>query len=282
MIRVVTDSAANLPPSVAREYNVQIVPLIVNIGGTGYREGIELGTEQFYNLLPQASPVPTTSQPSPADFEAVFSRVLAAGDEVVAVTLSSELSGTYNSAVQAAVALGEHAPITIVDSRSVSAGEALMVAAAARAAKAGHSRAEITEMLGPMVDETLLIFTLETLEYLKRGGRIGGARAFLGSILRVQPVILIKDGRVEAGDRARNRRRAIERLVEMPRDRFGTQPVWAGVADAVAESDRDVLLRELQRNLNIEYLLQCEVGPVLGAHAGPGALGVAAVPAPKI
>ncbi|HBY94465.1 MAG TPA: DegV family protein, partial [Chloroflexi bacterium] len=220
MIRVVTDSAANLPPSVAREYNVQIVPLIVNIGGTGYREGIELGTEQFYNLLPQASPVPTTSQPSPADFEAVFSRVLAAGDEVVAVTLSSELSGTYNSAVQAAVALGEHAPITIVDSRSVSAGEALMVAAAARAAIAGHSRAEITEMLGPMVDETLLIFTLETLEYLKRGGRIGGARAFLGSILRVQPVILIKDGRVEAGDRARNRRRAIERLVEMPRDRF--------------------------------------------------------------
>lgn len=282
MIRVVTDSAANLPPSVAREHDVQVVPLIVNIAGTGYREGVELGTEQFYNLLPQATPPPTTSQPTPADFEAVFSEILAAGDEVIAVVLSSELSGTYNSAIQAAAALGPDAPISIVDSRSVSAGEALMVAAAARAARAGQPRGAIVEMLGRMVDETLLIFTLETLEYLKRGGRIGGARAFLGSILRIQPVIVIKDGRVEAGDRARNRRRAIERLVEMQRDRFETRPVWAGVAHAVAEADRDVLVREIQNALNIEYLLQCEVGPVLGTHAGPGALGVACVPAPQM
>lgn len=282
MIRIVTDSGANLPPAVAREFDIQVVPLVVNIGGTGYREGIELGAEQFYNLLPQASPLPTTSQPTPADFEAVFSKIVAAGDEVVAVTLSSELSGTYNSAVQAVAAIGDDVPISVVDSRSISVGEGLMAVASARAAQAGRSRAQIVEMVRRMVDETLLILTLETLEYLKRGGRIGGARAFLGSILRIKPVIVIKDGRLEAGDRARNRRRAIERLVEMERDRFGTQPVWVGVAHAVAEEDRDVLVRQLQQTLNIEYLLQSEVGPVVGAHAGPGALGVAVVPAPDI
>lgn len=281
MIRIVTDSAANLPPAVAREYGVHVVPLNVIIGEKTFREGVDLGAEEFYRLLPEASPPPTTSQPSPVDFEQVYREILDAGDEILAVTLSSALSGTYNSAVQGANLIGEEAPISIVDTKSVSAGEALMVIAAAQAARAGRPRAEIVRMIEQMAEEMLLIFTLETLEYLKRGGRIGGARAFLGSILRVKPVILIKDGRVEAGDRVRNRRRAIERLVEMERDRFGQQPVWAAIAHAVAD-DKDVLAKEIEQALNVQYLLECEVGPVVGAHAGPGTVGVAVVPAPQI
>lgn len=281
MIRIVTDSAANLPPAVAREYGVHVVPLNVIIGEKTFREGVDLGAEEFYRLLPEASPPPTTSQPSPVDFEQVYREILDAGDEILTVTLSSALSGTYNSAVQGANLIGEEAPISIVDTKSVSAGEALMVIAAAQAARAGRPRAEIVRMIEQMAEEMLLIFTLETLEYLKRGGRIGGARAFLGSILRVKPVILIKDGRVEAGDRVRNRRRAIERLVEMERDRFGQQPVWAAIAHAVAD-DKDVLAKEIEQALNVQYLLECEVGPVVGAHAGPGTVGVAVVPAPQI
>lgn len=282
MIRVVTDSGANLPQAVVREYDIEVVPLVVNIAGTGYREGIDLGPEQFYTLLQQVSTTPTTSQPAPADFAAAYRKVVDAGDEVVALTLSSKLSGTHNSAVQAVQLLDGEPPVSVVDTKSVSVAEGLMAVAAARAARAGRTRAEIVEMVDRMANESLLAFSLETLEYLKRGGRIGGARAFLGSILRIQPVIVIKDGLVEAADRARNRRRAIERLVEMQKDRFGSQPVWAGVAHAVSEADAAILLSQARQALNIEYLIETEIGPVVGAHGGPGALGIVAVPAPGV
>lgn len=282
MIRVVTDSGANLSPDLLRAEGILAVPLNIHMGSSSFKEGVDLSSEAFYQKLPTASPAPTTSQPSPAEYEEVYRRFLDQGDEVIVVTLSSKLSGTYNSAIQGRQLLGGDPSVSVVDSLSASAGEGMMAIAAARAARAGRSRAEIVAMLEQMVRETYLAFTLDTLEYLRRGGRIGGAQAFLGSILRVKPVIILKDGKVEAGDRARSRRRAIERLVEMAGDRYGDQPVWLGVAHAVAEEDMNQLEAEARRALNVVESVRCEIGPVVGTHTGPGTLGLAAVPAPSI
>ncbi len=279
MVKLVTDSAANLPVPVARQFGVTVVPLTVVFGEDSYREGIEITDEQFYNLLKTSSQLPRTSQPSPNDFADVFRRLLEAGHQVLCITLSKDLSGTYNSAIQAA-ALFEGAPITVVDSRYVSAGEALIVIAAARAVEAGANREQVAAFVEGLIPQVLLLFTLDTLEYLKRGGRIGGASAFLGTMLRIKPVLQIRDGRVEPFDRVRRRQRALERMVEAAVDRFGQQAVWVGLAHAEAEEDFQRLRDLLKQRLNVEYMLETKVGPVVGTHGGPGVIGMAVMPAP--
>ncbi len=280
MVKLVTDSAANLPAPLAGQLGIVVVPLTVIFGEDSYREGIEITDEQFYNLLQTSQELPRTSQPSPNDFAAVFRRLLDAGHEVLCITLSKDLSGTYNSAVQAA-AMFEGAPLTVVDSRYVSAGEALLVVAAARAIEAGANREQAAALVETLSPRVLLLFTLDTLEYLKRGGRIGGASAFLGTMLRIKPVLQIRDGRVEPFDRVRRRQRALERMAEAAADRFGGQPVWVGLAHAEAEEDFHLLRDLLKQRLNVEYMLETKVGPVVGTHGGPGVIGMAVMPAPN-
>lgn len=279
MIRIVTDSAANLSPDVAKQYNIPIVPLKVQFGTTTYREGIDLSQDEFFVRLAQANPLPTTSQPSPAEFEDVFRDIVQEGDEVIAVTISSKLSGTYNSARNGALALGANAPISVVDSLSASGGTGLLVLAAAKLAEAGWSRDKIVEQVQKLADQILLVLTLDTLEYLKKGGRIGGAQAFLGGLLRVKPVILLKDGVIEAAGRARSRGKAIDQLVQMEVERFGTQPVWVSLAQAQAD-DISILERQANDSLSIQQLLRADIGPVVATHTGPGVLGIAAMPVP--
>ncbi len=280
MIRIVTDSAANLPPHIAQQYNVTVVPLYVQVGNDTYREGINLSQGEFFTRLPNANPLPTTSQPSPADFEDVYRSIVEAGDEIVSVHISSKLSGTNNSARNAANALDD-APISVVDTLSASVGEALMVMAAARMAQAGKSRQEIVSKIEALANQTLLVLTLDTLEYLRKGGRIGGAAAFLGGLLRVKPVIYIKDGKLEPGERARSRRKAIEQMVQMEVERFGNQPVWLSVGQANAP-DLDDLETQARARLNVQESIRCEIGPVVATHTGPGALGIAVLPAVEI
>ncbi len=280
MIRLVTDSAANLPPDLATQYNVTIVPLRVQIGANSYREGIDLSQEEFFRQLPNANPLPTTSQPTPMDFEEIFQEILGAGDEVLTVTLSSRLSGTYNSAHNALQTLGA-ARISVVDSKSASVGVSLLVLAAARMVAAGRARQHIVAELERLADELLLVLTLDTLEYLKRGGRIGGAAAFLGGLLRVKPVLFLKDGVIEPGERARSRSKAITQLIEMEAARFGNQPVWVGVAQAMAD-DVDQLETLARQKLNVQEMIRSNIGPVVATHTGPGTLGLAVMPAPKM
>ncbi len=280
MIHIVTDSGANLPSAIAEAHNIKVVPLKVNMGSTSYQEGVDLSNEQFFQQLPTANPMPTTSQPSPADFEEVYAERLTMGADIVSVHLSSKLSGTYNSARTAAMTLGS-GRISVIDSKSASVGVSLLVLAAARMAQAGRSRQEIVLHLERMADEMLLVLTLDTLEYLRRGGRIGGARAFLGGLLKVKPVILLKNGVIEAGERARSRRKAIDQLIQMEADRFGKQPVWVGVAQAMADdvAELEALARE---RLNVQELIRSDIGPVVATHTGPGTLGLAVVPAPTL
>lgn len=281
MIRIVTDSGANLPTSVVRQFDLAVVPLYVNIGDETYREGEDVSSEQFYELLQTGDVMPTTSQPSPQDFIDVYAPIVDAGDEIISIHLSSELSGTYNSAMQATASL-EGAPIAVVDTRLASVAEALLVVAAARAVQAGHSRGKVTALLEYLQRRTSLLFVLDTLEYLKRGGRIGGARAFIGTMLRIKPILQIQDGIVQPLDRVRSRQRALDRLTEVVHDRHAGQAVWVGVAHAEARDEAESLMATSRQQLDVAYELTSTIGPVVGTHAGPGTVGIAVMPAPEI
>lgn len=280
MIRLVTDSASNVPDEIRQQYNIEVVPLKVMFGSESYREGEEISVAQFLERLPKADPMPTTSQPSPHDFELVFQEILDAGDEVLCIVLSSKLSGTYNSARNAMLSF-EDAPISIVDSLSISGGASMLLKVAGEMVKTGHSREEIVTEVNRLSEDLQLIITLDTLEYLKRGGRIGGAQAFIGGLLKVKPTIIVENGELVPGERARSRRKALRAIVDRQVDKFGDQPVWAAIAQAQAEdsAELEALLRE---RLDVRVLVQSDIGPVILTHTGPAVIGAAVMKVPNI
>ena len=200
MIRIITDSTCEAPDALLKHPAVSVLPLSVVFGQTSLRDGIDITREQFWQRLPAADPLPTTSQATPGDFLALFTQFTAAGDEVIAVTLSAKLSGTYDSAISARNSLPGNAPIDVIDSRTISVGLGLMLQEAVAMVEAGASRDEIVAQLVRMREKVHLIFVLETLEYLQRGGRIGKAQALMGTLLKFKPLLAIDGRRGPAGD----------------------------------------------------------------------------------
>lgn len=276
MTRIVTDSTANLSSDLLQQHNITVVPLRLQMGGKDYRDG-EITQDEFFRRLPTTNPLPTTSQPTPLDFEEVYDQILAQGEDILSLHLSSDLSGTHNSARIAATNKGLDR-ISVVDSRTISGGLALAILAAAELLKAGKSRTDVAAEVERLAKDIQLFLTLDTLEYLKRGGRIGGAAALVGGLLRIKPTIVIKDGRLEAGERARSRRKALELLVEKQVTAFGNRPVWVAIAEGAA-TDTEEFEGLLRAGLNVQKLIRCQLGPVIGTHTGPNTLGCAAMPA---
>lgn len=282
MIQLVTDSTANLPSALVQQYKIIVVPLKVHMGNETYYEGVTLTQEEFLRQLPNANPHPTTSQPSPADFQKIYSEMLLVSEdtEIISLHISDKLSGTYNSAFNGAKNLDE-SRISVVDSRTVSAGLALLVFAAAKMAEAGKSRKEIVAAIESLSKQSELLFTLDTLEYLRRGGRIGTASALIGALLGIKPILKLEDGRLGAGKRARSRRKALQQIIKQIREAFGQKPVWVALGEAQAK-DLDEFEQMVRNNLNAQEVIQCQIGPVVATHTGPNTLGVAVMPAPKI
>jgi DegV family protein with EDD domain len=281
MIRIVTDSSANLPARLAERYNIAIVPLNVHIGNERYMEGVDITPEEFYRRLPNTHPLPTTSQPSAGQFQEVYERILANGHEILSIHLASRLSGTYASAATAKGILGD-VPITLFDTGTVSVGLSMMVLAAARAAELGWSREQIVGLLQKMAARTIIFFTVDTLEYLHRGGRIGAASAWVGTLLQVKPVLAIRQGEVQAVDRVRTRKRALARLQSVLVDHCtGIDSWWAGVAHVEVADEARAFRERLQEQLPVQDILEAIVGPVVGTHGGIGTLGAAVAPAPS-
>lgn len=279
MVRIVTDSTANIAPELAAQLNVIIVPLKVQMGGKAYSEGVDLTGQEYIQRLPSQNPLPTTSQPTPVEFEETYNKLLASGDEIVSIHLSSDLSGTHNSAT---IGMNSTDPgkISVVDARTVSAGLALLVIAAAEMAQAGKSRDDIVAGVKKLMETNPLALTLDTLEYLRKGGRIGGAQALIGGLLKIKPTIEIKNGKLEAGERARSRGKALELLVEKMANAFGDKPVWIGIAE-VASPDVAEFERMLREKLNVKRLYVCTIGPVVATHTGPNTIGVTGIYAPN-
>jgi DegV family protein with EDD domain len=273
-VRIVTDSTADMSPNLARELGVTVVPLSVIFGDESLKEGYEIGHDLFYDRLVRGKVLPTTSAPSIGDFMQAYQPLLAGGDDqIVSIHLSSKLSATYNNACQAAEKLDEGGTrICVVDSQLVSLGMSFVVAAAARAASEGKGVEDIKQIVERTIPRVRILVVLDTLEYVRRGGRIGRARAFLGNMLRVKPILHIRDGEVHPGERVRTKAQAHERI-------FQIVMAYPRVVDvAVAYSTNAQEANEMAKRLR-EALpgVGCDVsrlGPVIGVHAGPGVLGV--------
>jgi DegV family protein with EDD domain len=270
-VGVVTDSTADLPPGLQERYGLGCVPLVVNWDGKTYRDKIDLSTAEFYRRLRTSKTLPRTGAPSPAAFEEVFRQQLREHEAVVGVSLPSKLSGTLEVARRAAEAV-DPTRISIVDSGSVSIGQAWLVETAAKMGAEGVDLANIVQRLEQLKPRLHIFAVLETLEFLQRGGRIGRARALVGTLLNVKPILDIRDGEVHPVERVRTMAGAVRRLVELV--------VGLGSIErlAVIEGAAEDQAREVEHQLRARYpeltVERSEIGPVLGTHAGPGVVGV--------
>lgn len=273
-VRIVTDSTADLSPEQVGEQNITVVPVYVRFGEKSYRDGVDITLDQFYHQLVESPVHPSTSQPTPADFARVYRAVAKESDQIVSIHVSSKLSGTYNSALQGKeIAATRGCDIRIIDSQSVTMGLGMMTMLAARLAAAGESLQKITDEVKLAIDNTHLMGTFDTLKYLLLGGRIGKAKALLGNVLSVKPVLTVRNGELLPVGNVRTRSRGAERLFEFARSAFGIQElavIYSTTPDeAIGLKERCASIVDKGR-LHVTRL-----GPALGVHSGPGMLAVA-------
>jgi DegV family protein with EDD domain len=284
-VRIVTDSTADIPiGQLEREgLDVTVVPLNVTFGGQTFRDKIDLTNDEFFRRLATSPSLPTTSQPSVGAFEAVYRDVAQAGAPIFSLHISGLLSGTLQSARLAAEGLGrDDAALRIADSGTTSLGLGLLVLEAARQARDGAALTEIAAAIEALKARVRLVWMLETLDYLQRGGRIGKAQAMVGSLLGIKPVLSLVDGQVVPLRRERTRARALDALVGMARSYL---PISAlGVIHSAAANDAAALASRLAEEvgpaIGADDILTADFGPVVGTHTGPGAVGFAALAAP--
>jgi DegV family protein with EDD domain len=280
-VQVVTDSTHYLPPSVVSEYGLQTVSLYVNWDGRTDRELDLPDFDGYYAYLKSSKNMPTTSQPSVGDFLAVFEPIIERGDDIVSIHLSAMVSGTHATAEQARAHLIEQGVndgrIEIVDSKTTCAGLAFPAMGAANAARAGRDVAAVAQVARSVRAATKVWFAVDTLEFLRKGGRIGHAQAWVGSALRVKPILTL-EAEVEPVERVRTSNRAVERLIELLRERKA-DGCDRFVIQHIQDPERAEKLVDAGREIyDSEPLFVSEIGPVIGAHAGPGLLGVTAIP----
>ena len=281
MFRLVTDSSSYLPQEFIEQYNIITVPLKVQFGGETFAEGTGLSNREFFNRIAAADDFPTTSQPSVGDFAQAYQQILMSDPsaEILVLTVSSKLSGTHHSAMTAVAQLSE-ASITVFDTLSVAMGVGLMVMAAARMIAEGKDLPDILARLTHIRHNLPIFLTVDTLEYLRRGGRIGAAAAFLGTLLDTKPILAVQDGEIRPVGRVRGRKKALRRLFDELERKLPTpdQPVQAGVMHAAAEDEALKLGEMIRERFNVTYFFVFELGPALGAHVGPGTIGTGFCP----
>src|SRR6266849_3364268 len=275
-VAVVTDSTADLPPTLAATRAITVVPLTLHFDGKSLLDGVDITPEEFYRRLPTATTHPTTSQPSPGRFAEVYGALLEDHDEVVSMHISEKLSGTLASARQAAD-MTDPKRVHVIDSEVVSMSLGLIALVASSLAAQDLDAAAIESRMLAMRPHVQTYFSVATLEFLRRGGRIGRASALLGSVLQVKPVICIRDGLVTPLERVRTFDRALNRVGELTREIDTGKGVCLIVGHADAQAAAERVARELAPSA--DTLLIQPLGPVVGAHAGPGVVGVGCYPA---
>lgn len=277
MIKIVTDSTAYLSQKTIEEFAITVVPLSVHFGNDSFWEGQKYTNEQFYKMLRENRTVfPTTSQPSAGMFLETYQKIATQNDEIISIHLSGNLSGTVKSAETAAYLLADY-KITVIDSYTTIAGLAFMVKEAARLAKEGKSQADIVKAVEYIRENLQTLFMVDTFEYLKRGGRIGGAQALLGTILQIKPVLYVH-GSINVFAKIRTKHKALQRIIAELKKYLAERPgqeIKISILNVDAWPEAmgfEKMLREAIPELRVEHN---DVGPVIGAHVGPGTLGIA-------
>lgn len=272
-IRIVTDSSCDLPSDLIQQHGITVLPCYVVVDDQTFKDGVEIQPDDFYRRLQAEGRTPTTAQPTPADFQAVYSYLTSQGDQVISIHVSGKLSGTLNSAEQAKASLDDGSSVEIIDSQLASIALGLAVLDAAAAASEGGDVHEVAAKARQGLGQYHGLFALDTLEYLQKGGRIGKARAFMGSVLHVKPILRLKNGEAHPVERPRNRERAMRRLMEL------TQELAPVRRLAVIHSTDEERMVELKQDLTgilpAEQIIEARFGSTLGTYIGPDALGVA-------
>jgi DegV family protein with EDD domain len=271
-IRVVTDSACDLAPELAAAEGITIVPLSIRFGSDELVDGRDLTTAEFWQRCERSPQLPETAAPSPGAFESAFRQLAEGGaDGIVCVNISSRLSATMQSAQVAAGAFAEQLPVRVVDSRFASMGQGLLAMAAARMAAQGKGIDDVAGTVEDLIPRTKLLATLDTLENLKKGGRIGGAQALIGTMLSIKPVIQVLDGAVEQESKQRTRARSLRYLADQVKAHAPVESLTVMHGEA---PDLDEMLDLLSEVVPRSEILVGSIGPVIGTHSGPRAIGV--------
>lgn len=273
---IVTDSTADIPADLVKKYDIRIVPLSVRFGSESYLDGIEISAKEFYKRLIESDQMPTTSQPSPADFVEVYDSIRQEFPDcsILSMHLSSGMSGTYQSALLATSLIEGEADIRVWDSKSASYGFGLFVVHAAQLAAEGLPVEEILSSTEELRSKRRLYFLVDTLEYLKKGGRIGKASAVLGTLLNIKPILSIDDeGIIFSVDKVRGRKKAIARMIELfKNDLTGITNVKVAVGTTADPASVDDFLDQLSAVFTVEETVFSDIGPVIGSHVGPGTI----------
>lgn len=276
-VKLVTDSTSYISEELINKYNISIASLNVILQGKIYRE-VNLDNKYFYEVMDQSEEIPTSSQPSIDELLDVFKSIVKSGDNVVGVFLSSDMSGTYSSAHLAKNMVLEEYPdarIEIIDSRTNCMQMGFQVIEGARAAKEGKSIEEVVEVVNNVVKSSRFLFVPDTLRYLKKGGRIGGAAALFGTILQIRPILTVRDGVTSVFEKVRTKKKAVNAIVDKVLDDIKNY----GLGDVIVhhincEEEGRELAKRLEEELNIPIRIQ-SIGPIIGLHVGPGSIGVA-------
>ncbi|MBO8170072.1 MAG: DegV family protein [Thermoanaerobacteraceae bacterium] len=275
-VKIVTDSTAYLTEEQKKEYDISVVPLVVTLGNETFKEGEKYTNKEFFNQMRVNKELfPTTSQPAIGEFKETFERLSGEADSIIVILLSAGISGTVQAAKTAA-SLARDVDVTVIDSETTSAGLEYLVIEAAKMAREGKSKEEIVKTVEHMKETLTTLFMVDTFEYLQRGGRIGGARALLGTVLQIKPILYIR-GEIDVFQKIRTRKKAINRmLAEL--DEFMQRTDVSKARVGVIHVDCREEAEKLKAQIVEKYPgLQCgmaEVGPVIGSHVGPGTLGI--------
>jgi len=272
-VAIVTDSTCGLPAELIEEFGLHVIPQVLIWDGVTMLDGVDITVEEFYQRLATSESMPTTSQATAGQFAEFFSKVAETAERIVAIVISDELSGTLNSATVAKDML-EDIPIEIVDSRSAAMGLGFVVLAAARAARQGMSASEVAAVARSTIPKMRVMFVVDTLEFLHRGGRIGGAKRFIGSMLSVKPLLHLADGRIEPLESVRTKRKAVARLLELAAADAAGKEVHAAVMHAVTPQEAEGIAVSVQQSMKPLEIIRSELSPVIGANVGPGTVGL--------
>jgi DegV family protein with EDD domain len=274
-VAIVTDSTAYLPKTLVEQYQIHVVPNVVNWGTKSYRDGVDIGATEFFERLKTDPVQPTTAVSGVGDFRDVYAKASETADAVLGMHLSAKLSGTFMAAEQAKGMLADR-NIQVIDSNATAMALGFVVLAAARVAQAGGGLEEAAQAARAAIPNVGIVFTVETLEYLKRGGRIGGGAAFVGGLLDLKPILELRDGRVEPVERVRTKRKAVERVLEIITEKTkGKQPIRLATLHAAAPQEAATLLEAAKQKLGAVESILSEVSPTVAVHTGPGTVGLA-------
>lgn len=275
-IKIVTDSTCDIPAELIKKYNITVVPLKVIFADKIYRDGIDISNREFYQLLSASTLLPTTSQPAPGEFVAVYENLINEGYQIISIHLSGELSGTYQSA-QIAAQMVPPNNVQVIDSRNVSMALGLIVLEAAKMAMAGKNYDEIISYVNNIKEQVSVYFMVDTLDNLVKGGRIGKATAFIGSLLNIKPILSFNEGAVVPVEKVRGQNKALEILIEKTLAQVKSE-IICSIVHADAEETLNILVEKFSAKIKPKELIISQISPVIGTHGGKGTIGIVTLP----